>query len=182
MTASSPVETEPGERRHEYWEGAICPLRAAAPARAEDFEFSTTCGASENFERAEYCKRELSSMIKLLRTTSGGPPMGRAEPDPKALEQQWLSLCRHIPRRALFSGTTRRRGERHDTDETRVRRTGDGRARERALAGGGKGAAAVSAVPAGAIDCHIHIVGPQSKYPMAANRAYTPPEASGRRR
>ena len=44
-------------------------------------------------------------------------------------------------------------------------------------AGGGKGAAAVSAVPAGAIDCHIHIVGPQSKYPMAANRTYTPPEA-----
>ncbi len=51
-----------------------------------------------------------------------------------------------------------------------------------ALAGGllpeaAKGAAAVSAVPAGAIDCHIHIVGPQSKYPMAANRAYTPPAA-----
>ena len=39
-----------------------------------------------------------------------------------------------------------------------------------------KGAAAVP-VPAGAIDCHIHIVGPQSKYPMAANRTYTPPEA-----
>ena len=39
-------------------------------------------------------------------------------------------------------------------------------------------AAAVPALPAGAIDCHIHIVGPQSKYPMAANRAYTPPEAS----
>ena len=40
-----------------------------------------------------------------------------------------------------------------------------------------KGAAAVPALPAGAIDCHIHIVGPQSKYPMAANRTYTPPEA-----
>jgi len=39
-------------------------------------------------------------------------------------------------------------------------------------------AAAVAALPAGAIDCHIHIVGPQSKYPMAANRSYTPPEAS----
>ena len=51
-----------------------------------------------------------------------------------------------------------------------------------ALAGGvatrANAAAAVSALPAGAIDCHIHIVGPQSKYPMAANRAYTPPEAS----
>ena len=38
--------------------------------------------------------------------------------------------------------------------------------------------AAAQALPAGAIDCHIHIVGPQSKYPMAANRAYTPPEAT----
>jgi predicted TIM-barrel fold metal-dependent hydrolase len=33
-------------------------------------------------------------------------------------------------------------------------------------------------MPAGAIDCHIHIVGPQAKYPMAANRTYTPPGAS----
>src|SRR5438105_13222765 len=33
-------------------------------------------------------------------------------------------------------------------------------------------------MPAGAIDCHNHIVGPQSKYPMAADRTYTPPEAS----
>lgn len=52
-----------------------------------------------------------------------------------------------------------------------------------ALAGGlmsqrAKAGAAASALPAGAIDCHIHIVGPRSKYPMAANRAYTPPEAS----
>src|SRR5258705_10225033 len=38
--------------------------------------------------------------------------------------------------------------------------------------------AAVPAVPAGAIDCHNHIVGPQAKYPMAATRTYTPPEAS----
>jgi len=38
--------------------------------------------------------------------------------------------------------------------------------------------AAAPAVPAGAIDCHNHIVGPQAKYPMAANRTYTPPEAS----
>ena len=35
-----------------------------------------------------------------------------------------------------------------------------------------------AAMPAGATDCHNHIVGPQSKYPMAANRTYTPPEAS----
>jgi 2-pyrone-4,6-dicarboxylate lactonase len=33
-------------------------------------------------------------------------------------------------------------------------------------------------MPAGAIDVHNHIVGPQSKYPMAATRTYTPPEAS----
>jgi predicted TIM-barrel fold metal-dependent hydrolase len=33
-------------------------------------------------------------------------------------------------------------------------------------------------MPAGAIDVHNHIVGPQSKYPMAANRTYSPPEAS----
>jgi predicted TIM-barrel fold metal-dependent hydrolase len=33
-------------------------------------------------------------------------------------------------------------------------------------------------MPAGAIDVHNHIVGPLSKYPMAANRTYTPPEAS----
>ena len=33
-------------------------------------------------------------------------------------------------------------------------------------------------MPAGAIDCHNHIVGPLAKYPMAANRTYTPPEAS----
>jgi predicted TIM-barrel fold metal-dependent hydrolase len=39
-------------------------------------------------------------------------------------------------------------------------------------------AAAVAAVPPGAIDCHNHVVGPQTKYPMAANRTYTPPEAS----
>lgn len=29
-----------------------------------------------------------------------------------------------------------------------------------------------------ATDCHVHVIGPQSKYPMAANRPYTPPEAS----
>jgi predicted TIM-barrel fold metal-dependent hydrolase len=41
-----------------------------------------------------------------------------------------------------------------------------------------RASAAAAAMPAGAIDCHNHIVGPQSKYPMAANRTYTPPEAS----
>jgi predicted TIM-barrel fold metal-dependent hydrolase len=33
-------------------------------------------------------------------------------------------------------------------------------------------------MPPGATDAHNHIVGPLSKYSMAANRAYTPPEAS----
>src|SRR5258708_8238972 len=33
-------------------------------------------------------------------------------------------------------------------------------------------------MPAGAIDVHNHIVGPMAKYPMAASRSYTPPEAS----
>src|SRR5258706_14540142 len=33
-------------------------------------------------------------------------------------------------------------------------------------------------MPAGAIDVHNHIVGPMVKYPMAATRTYTPPEAS----
>jgi 2-pyrone-4,6-dicarboxylate lactonase len=30
----------------------------------------------------------------------------------------------------------------------------------------------------GATDCHVHIIGPQSKYPMVPNRPYTPPEAT----
>lgn len=30
----------------------------------------------------------------------------------------------------------------------------------------------------GATDCHVHIIGPSSKYPMIGNRPYTPPEAS----
>jgi predicted TIM-barrel fold metal-dependent hydrolase len=38
--------------------------------------------------------------------------------------------------------------------------------------------AAGAPLPAGAVDCHIHIVGPQPRYPMAASRTYTPPEAS----
>jgi 2-pyrone-4,6-dicarboxylate lactonase len=35
-----------------------------------------------------------------------------------------------------------------------------------------------TAVFRGAVDCHVHIVGPRAKYPMVANRAYTPPEAT----
>ena len=31
-------------------------------------------------------------------------------------------------------------------------------------------------VPAGACDCHIHVIGPQAQYPMVADRVYTPPE------
>ncbi|WP_415453940.1 amidohydrolase family protein [Azorhizobium caulinodans] len=31
--------------------------------------------------------------------------------------------------------------------------------------------------PAGAVDAHTHIFGPGSKYPYAANRSYTPPDA-----
>lgn len=31
---------------------------------------------------------------------------------------------------------------------------------------------------AGATDCHLHIFGPQDRYPYTAQRAYTPPEAS----
>src|SRR5580765_1990576 len=38
----------------------------------------------------------------------------------------------------------------------------------------GEGAEALS----GVTDCHVHIIGPQSKYPMVEKRAYTPPEAS----
>src|SRR5438045_1143701 len=35
-----------------------------------------------------------------------------------------------------------------------------------------------TAVFPGAVDCHVHIIGPQSKYPMVPDRAYTPPEAT----
>src|SRR4051812_41951369 len=30
----------------------------------------------------------------------------------------------------------------------------------------------------GAVDCHAHVCGPQSRYPYAAERLYTPPDAS----
>jgi predicted TIM-barrel fold metal-dependent hydrolase len=33
------------------------------------------------------------------------------------------------------------------------------------------------AVPAGACDCHLHVFGPESLYPFAEPRAYTPPPA-----
>jgi predicted TIM-barrel fold metal-dependent hydrolase len=32
-------------------------------------------------------------------------------------------------------------------------------------------------VPAGACDCHVHIVGDRTRFPMAPERVYTPPEA-----
>lgn len=35
-----------------------------------------------------------------------------------------------------------------------------------------------SGLPAGACDCHVHIVGPSAQFPMSPQRAYTPPEAS----
>src|SRR5262245_61050083 len=38
--------------------------------------------------------------------------------------------------------------------------------------------AAAAPVLAGACDCHVHIIGPQDKYPMVAKRAYTPPTAT----
>ncbi len=34
------------------------------------------------------------------------------------------------------------------------------------------------AVPAGACDCHVHVVGDPTRFPMAADRVYTPPQAS----
>ncbi len=33
-------------------------------------------------------------------------------------------------------------------------------------------------VPKGACDCHVHVFGPENKYPYAENRAYTPGDAS----
>ncbi|RZF26601.1 hydrolase [Paraburkholderia sp. UYCP14C] len=33
-------------------------------------------------------------------------------------------------------------------------------------------------IPPGACDCHVHVIGPQSRYPMLPDRDYTPPEAS----
>jgi predicted TIM-barrel fold metal-dependent hydrolase len=39
-------------------------------------------------------------------------------------------------------------------------------------------ATALTEMPAGTIDCHNHVMGPQAKYPYTAERAYTPPEAT----
>ena len=33
-------------------------------------------------------------------------------------------------------------------------------------------------LPAGACDCHVHILGPESRYPYETNRRYTPPDAT----
>jgi predicted TIM-barrel fold metal-dependent hydrolase len=33
-------------------------------------------------------------------------------------------------------------------------------------------------LPAGACDCHVHILGPESRYPYAGERRYTPPDAT----
>ena len=38
--------------------------------------------------------------------------------------------------------------------------------------------APVSLAPPGSCDCHAHVFGPASRYPFAAGRSYTPPEAS----
>src|SRR5579863_834244 len=46
-----------------------------------------------------------------------------------------------------------------------------------AIAGPAVSAEAADIFP-GATDCHVHIIGPQSKYPMTPNRPYTPPEAT----
>ena len=40
-----------------------------------------------------------------------------------------------------------------------------------------RAASIIPDMPANAIDVHNHVVGPVAKYPMAANRTYTPPEA-----
>lgn len=32
-------------------------------------------------------------------------------------------------------------------------------------------------LPAGATDCHAHVIGPASRYPFVSNRSYTPPDA-----
>ncbi len=56
-----------------------------------------------------------------------------------------------------------------------LRNTGHGIA----LTGSARGLAPrESALPAGACDCHVHIVGPRADYPMAADRHYTPGPAS----
>src|SRR5258708_3931277 len=55
---------------------------------------------------------------------------------------------------------------------------GAGAAGALALGRSARAAGPLADMPAGAIDVHNHIVGPQSKYPMYEKRTYTPPEAS----
>ncbi len=38
--------------------------------------------------------------------------------------------------------------------------------------------APVRRLPAGAVDCHFHVFGPESRFPYAPGRSYTPPDAS----
>ena len=47
-----------------------------------------------------------------------------------------------------------------------------------ALASGRSAHAGAPPTLPGACDCHVHIIGPRDKYPMTANRTYTPPEAT----
>jgi predicted TIM-barrel fold metal-dependent hydrolase len=42
----------------------------------------------------------------------------------------------------------------------------------------GSAAAPDAQMPAGACDCHVHIIGNRRQYPMAPDRGYTPPEAT----
>lgn len=39
-------------------------------------------------------------------------------------------------------------------------------------------AAPLPDTPPGACDCHVHIIGPPNRYPMVADRAYTPPQST----
>jgi predicted TIM-barrel fold metal-dependent hydrolase len=39
-------------------------------------------------------------------------------------------------------------------------------------------AAPLPDMPPGACDCHVHIIGPPDRFPMVANRAYTPPQST----
>lgn len=49
--------------------------------------------------------------------------------------------------------------------------------RDAEAAAAAKGPPSTAVFP-GAVDCHVHIIGPLAKYPMVPNRAYTPPEAT----
>ncbi len=47
-----------------------------------------------------------------------------------------------------------------------------------ALAKPSRAASAVATLPPGTVDCHNHVMGGQAKYPYAADRVYTPPDAT----